>query len=616
MRPSPSRSLRSGHHAARLGRSLRRALALSARIILVGCGASSVGDPGASSSPSVTAIVIAPTTLTLIAGEQGTLTATLNTTGTPAGGWTTSWKSSDTSVVVVSSSGTLAARSAGSATVTATAGGKSASAVVTVQPAVSSLDISVPISKFIAVGATRTLSVSVTSPLPAPVGGWNVVWTTSDPAIATLTQTGVVSAVAPGTDTVTATLEGASASIVLEVLSQPGLVDLSLNTQDFDLALTDEATLNAQATLVGTLPAGGLTFTWTSSDPSVATVVGSDENGVVTAVALGTATITVTGYGKSSSVKVTVVPGTTSSLPPGTVSAIALESPYVLTWPTAQASVTALVTASVAEPADGWPVVWTTADTTVAKMGTANAQYAGVAGVANGRTTVTATLQGKSASADVYVATLTSFALSDTALSIPVGDQATIGTTSTTVGPLPPSGWSVGWTSSSPLVATVSPAGVVTAIGVGKTRIGASSSDKYRTAVITVTGTPPTLTLATPDTLQGTVIATTSGYVLECIHAIKVTVSGPGVIVGTDVYQSVGGGPYDWTGISSWGQYSEGVPANDLVVRNESGPVASPAQLSPSTIGRQYHYAINADFFDVKSLAADYVATVNLVCKP
>jgi uncharacterized protein YjdB len=425
----------------------------------------------------------------------------------------------------------------------------------------------------------------------------------------------VVTGVAPGTATITATVGGKSASVALDVLAQPGVIALSLNTQDFTLAQTDRADLTAQATLVGTFPAGGLVFTWTSSDPSVASVAGSGEDGTVTAVAVGVATITVTGYGKSASVKVTV--GPKSTLPPGTVSAIALDNPYVLTWPTAEGALTALVTASIPQPATGWPVTWTTADPAVATIGTSTAaQYGRIAGVGNGRTTVTATLQGKSASADVYVATLTSFTLSPATLSIPVGNQSTLTTTSTTVGPLPPSGWSVGWTSSSPLVATVSSTGVVNAVGVGKTRIGASAADKYQTMVITVTGTPPTLTFTTPDTLQGTVIGTTSGYILDCLHTIKVTVTGPGVVVGTEVWQSIDGGPYNWTGVSSWGQYSQGVAANDLVILNRSAPVASPAQLTARTIGMQYHYSYNADYNDLKTLATDYVSTVNLVCKP
>jgi trimeric autotransporter adhesin len=594
---------------------------LGVQLLVAGCGATTVGDPGGgdtSPPPSVTTVVVAPTTLTLTAGEVGSLTATLGTTGAaPAGGWTTTWQSSDPSIVAVSSSGTLTALSAGSATITATAGGKSASVLVTVKPSVSSIDLSIPISNFVAVGSTRTLSLKVTSPSPAPAGGWDVVWTTSDPAVATVAPTGMVTAVAPGTASITATLGGKSASIVVEVLPQPGLVALTLNAQDFALAQTDKADLNAQATLVGAFPAGGLVFTWTSSDPSVASVVGAGEDGQVTALAVGTATITATGYGKSASVIVTVVPKVTvPPPPPGTVSALSLDKPFLLSWPTAQSEVAALVTASVAEPADGWPVVWTTGDPAVATIGESNGQYARVIGAGIGKTTVTATLQGKSASADVYVANLTSFTLSPATLSIPVGDESALTTTSTTTGPLPPTGWPMSWTSSSPLVATVSATGVVRAIGVGKTKIGVSASDKYETAVITVTGTPPTLSLSTPDTLKGEIIATTSGYILDCLHTIKVTVSGPGVVVGTDVYQSIRGAPYEWTGIGSWGQYSEGVPARDLVKLNRSGPVASPALLTPSSIGMQFHYSFNSSFFDLETLATDYVATLNFVCTP
>jgi len=108
--------------------------------------------------------------------------------------------------------------------------------------------------------------------------------------------------------TITATLGAKSASVALEVLAQPGVVALSLDPPDLVIGQTDKAGVIAQATLVGALPAGGLVFSWTSSNPSVATVAGSGETGTVTAVAAGVATITATGYGKSASVRVTVGP--------------------------------------------------------------------------------------------------------------------------------------------------------------------------------------------------------------------------------------------------------------------------------------------------------------------
>ena len=110
MRRFPYATGRPSTRRVHLGRQICRALVLSAQLVLAGCGASATSDPGGGgipSSPSVTAIVIAPTALTLSVGEAGSLTATLSTTGgAPAGGWTTTWQSSDASIVAVSGSGT------------------------------------------------------------------------------------------------------------------------------------------------------------------------------------------------------------------------------------------------------------------------------------------------------------------------------------------------------------------------------------------------------------------------------------------------------------------------------------------------------------------------------
>ena len=52
------------------------------------------------------------------------------------------------------------------------------------------------------------------------------------------------------------------------------------------------------------------------------------------------------------------------------------------------------------------------------------------------------------------------------------------------------------------------------------------------------------------------------------------------------------------------------------MILNRSAPVASAAQLTARAIGMQYHYSFNADYNDLKTLATDYVTTVNMVCKP
>ena len=79
------------------------------------------------------------------------------------------------------------------------------------------------------------------------------------------------------------------------------MTGVSLDKTTMELSVDGTGTLNATVTVT---PEGGEApeVTWTSDDESVATV----ENGVVTAVAEGTATITAEAGGKTSTCTVTV----------------------------------------------------------------------------------------------------------------------------------------------------------------------------------------------------------------------------------------------------------------------------------------------------------------------
>lgn len=116
-----------------------------------------------------------------------------------------------------------------------------------------------------------------------------LVWTSDDETVATVDENGLVTAVGAGETTIRVSARGGelSGSCVVTVvvtardLVVPDTLELVLNGQN-------SANLNAAATPED---ATGVTFTYTSSDESIATV---DETGLVTAVANGEADITVT----------------------------------------------------------------------------------------------------------------------------------------------------------------------------------------------------------------------------------------------------------------------------------------------------------------------------------
>ena len=238
----------------------------------------------------VTEVTLSQSNLTLDVGASDTLTATI--TPDNATDKSVTWESSASGVATVDTSGKVTAVSVGTATITATAAdgsGEKATCSVTVNAAAIVPVKSVSLDKTsleLTEGGTARLTATI---LPDNATNKNVTWSTSDASIATVTD-GVVTAVAPGTATITVTTEDggktATCAVTVAAATVP-VTGVTLNKTSTSLYVGETAQLTATV-----LPdnATNKNVTWSTSDPSVATV----ENGTVTAVGRGTATITVT----------------------------------------------------------------------------------------------------------------------------------------------------------------------------------------------------------------------------------------------------------------------------------------------------------------------------------
>jgi len=228
--------------------------------------------------------------------------------------------------------------------------------------------------------------------------------------------------------------------------------------------------------------------TWTSSAPAVATV---NSAGVVTGVAVGSATITAKtadgGFTASSAITVN-----TNVVSPSSVSIAPLTA-------TVGIGGTTTLTATVAPAnATNKSVTWTSSAPTIATVNSSGV----VTGVAVGSATITATTVAPavnglpvSATASVTVNNIvilpTSVTVTPATASVAVGGTTTL---TATVAPANATNKAVTWTSSTPAVATVNAAGVVTGVAAGSATITATTVSGALTASSAVTVTPPVST--------------------------------------------------------------------------------------------------------------------------
>ena len=156
------------------------------------------------------------------------------------------------------------------------------------------------------VGDSETLTATVT---PADAENQKLTWSSDKPAVATVDDNGKVTAVKAGEATITVTTQDGGKTATCRVTVSDPVSDqeikvtgVKLNKNETTILVGGSETLTASV-----LPddATNRNVNWTSSDASVATV---DDNGKVTGVKVGEATITVTTQdgGKTATCRVTV----------------------------------------------------------------------------------------------------------------------------------------------------------------------------------------------------------------------------------------------------------------------------------------------------------------------
>ena len=463
-------------------------------VVAVGAGTVAIAASSGGKSASATITVTRrPVTLVRVSPGSATIPVTgslalsaeaLDATGSPIPDLTVAWTSSDETIAIVSANGVVAGIAVGSVTITATVEGRSGTAAITValQP-VASVVVS-PAADTVLLGERATFRATAFDAQGLPLANRIVLWSSNNPAIATVSSDGEVIGLAVGSARIRATVEGkfSDATVVVQpvpvarVAVSPTTVTLTPGqTAQIVVTLTDSA---------GNI-LGGRNITYATSDAQIASVSAS---GVITAIAQGTAQIQVSSEGKSATVAVTVNPVPIASI---------RITPTVVSLRVAQATrlVAAALDAQGAALANR-TFTWSSSAPSVASVN----QLGDVTGIAAGVATITASSEGKSATAtvdvNVAVTAVASLVISPKPVSIiPTQlQQLSVQLFDSAGGVLSPVGRPVFWLSRDPAIATVSSSGQVAGVAPGSTRVIGSTAGAvgtvYDSVDVTVSAPP------------------------------------------------------------------------------------------------------------------------------
>ena len=556
---------------------------------LIGClDRSSPLAPSAATAAARTVahVVTTPAKAHLIVDSMVTLHAVAeDSAGNAVNGAYVFWHSSDTTIAIVSPAGDVRALREGAVTISAHVGKVNGASAVTTTAIVDSVRMSVS-SATLRVGKTTQLTAQATDRNGRKLNR-TVTWSSSDPTIASVSSSGVITALKTGTTTIDASVLSVSGSLV----SSDTLLSLSTNNGNggkklghakvtvtplpVSSVLTSPATVSlgigATAQLAATpldssgTPLSGRTVTWSSANSAVATV---SSTGLVKGVAFGSTSVIATVNGVQGSAAANIVPVGTAvpSVNP------AFES--LLTGQSAQ--VTAVLKDSTGNVISGATFTWATSNSSVAKVTpSSSSSSATISAVGAGSASITATANGSKAAVSVVVnlVPVATVSVSPSSLSLTVGQTGTFAATArdSTGGTL--TGRTVTWTSSNTGIASVSAGGVVTAVAAGTATISATIDGKSGSGSVAITAPAPA-PVTSPAPTPTTSPDPTSGSGVGPSSSLNPTT---GVVIepGQSIQAAVNANPAGtsfWLKAGTWHQQSV-VPKDGMTFAGEAGAI-------------------------------------------
>ena len=420
-------------------------------------------------------VSISPGVVALGAGERRVLQAKV----TIEAGLSTDvvWRSANPSIAIIAPNGQLTAVAIGTTVISATAVAdttRRATASVSVVPVVRDLDVT-PAAVSMFAGDTRQLAASVSADAGLSRA---VFWRSGNPTVASVSSTGLVSGVNPGTAIVTAIAEADTTQRVTALITVRAAPIVTVSPGTVTLALGEQRAMTARVEVEAGISTD---IRWRSANSSIAMVSAS---GVVTAIAYGATTVSAISLADSTSQGAAVIVVTPA------VQSVAI-TPATSTI--AIGDVRRLAAIVLGDVGVSTAVIWRSSNPSIASI----SGLGDVTALSVGSTVITALAAGdttKRASADVVVRNAPMVSVAPTSIVLLLGEQRQLTAMVTADQGL---STAVTWRSSNPAVVAVAAGGQITALSFGSTSVFAiSQADTTRRASATVTVQPVVQTVS------------------------------------------------------------------------------------------------------------------------
>ena len=402
---------------------------------------------------------------TVTAGDSETFIATpRDAQGNPLSGRSVTWAVGDSSIArvehTVLQTALVRALHQGTTTITAMSEGKSASAqlVVTAPPPVASVSVTPPADTVVVGEDSVFFSATLRDAQGRQLSGRIVTWTISDTSVARIVSSygphAAFRPAKPGSAVVTATSEGKSGTAQLVVIAPPPVASVTVSPPN-DTARVGEDSVNFSATLRDAQgrPLSGRLVTWTISDTSIARILFSGgPYAALRPVKAGSAVVTATSEGKIGTAQLVVIA-------PPPVASVSVLPPNETVAAGDTVGFRVILRDAAGNPVYGRSVTWSVGDSSVARIEQTMGAEVVLRAVHEGTTTVTATSEGKSGTAQLVVTAPGPVA--SVTVSPPVDSSLVVGDTTFFVATLRDtqgnqvSGKAVTWTISDPSVARI-----------------------------------------------------------------------------------------------------------------------------------------------------------------